>query len=97
MNLLSLNCRGCGRPETVHEIRSLIKLHRPSLVFLAETKMSNTKAQDLRFRFGFSNAFGVKSDGLSGGLVLFWNADSTVSLKSFSKTHIDVLITNDCT
>jgi hypothetical protein len=57
--------------------------------------MSDKKAQDLRWKFGFSNAFGVKSIGLSGGLCLYWNNDSRVSLKSFSNSHIDVLIQND--
>uniref|UniRef100_A0A8R7UQ88 Endonuclease/exonuclease/phosphatase family protein n=1 Tax=Triticum urartu TaxID=4572 RepID=A0A8R7UQ88_TRIUA len=41
------------------------------------------------------NAVGVKSEGLSGGLVLFWNNDSVVSLKSFSRTHIDVFVQNE--
>jgi hypothetical protein len=56
--------------------------------------MSQQKAQDLRWRFGFDHAFGVKSEGLSGGLVLFWNSDTVVSLKSFSRNHIDVMVQN---
>ena len=95
MNILSLNCRGCGRPETVQEICSLIRLHHPSLVFLSETRLSDKRAQDLKFRFGFSNAFGVKSEGLSGGLVLLWNNDSAVSLNSYSQSHIDVFVQNN--
>lgn len=89
------NCRGCGRPEAVNEINNLVKLYHPCLVFLSETKLSATRAQDLRFRFGISNAFAVKSVGLSGGLVLFWNNDSVVSLKSFSNSHIDVVVQNE--
>jgi hypothetical protein len=73
MNILSLNYRGGGRPETVREISDLVRLQRPSLVFLSETKMSDKKTQDLRWKFGFSNAFGVKSVGLSGGLCLYCN------------------------
>ena len=95
MNLLGLNCRGCGRLETVQEISSLVQLHRPALVFLSETKLPETRAKELRFRLGFQNAFAVKSEGLSGGLALYWNNESTVSLKSFSKTHIDVMIQNE--
>ncbi|XP_073367809.1 uncharacterized protein [Aegilops tauschii subsp. strangulata] len=49
----------------------------------------------MRFRLGFSNAFGVGSDGLSGGLVFFWNNDSTVSLESYNNSHIDVSIQNE--
>uniref|UniRef100_A0A8R7V6N2 Endonuclease/exonuclease/phosphatase family protein n=1 Tax=Triticum urartu TaxID=4572 RepID=A0A8R7V6N2_TRIUA len=41
------------------------------------------------------NAFGVGSNGLSGGLVLFWNNDSVVSLESYNNSHIDVSIQNE--
>ena len=47
-----------------------------------------------KWRLGFDSAFGVKSVGASGGLVLFWNNDSDVTLKSFSRNHIDVFIKN---
>ena len=97
MNILALNCRGCGRSETVHEISSLVVLHRPSVVLLSETKMSDKSAQELICKFGFDHAYGVASNGLSGGLVMFWNSDSVVSLKSFSNAHIDVVIKNEIT
>ena len=97
MNILGLNCRGCGRPETVQEISNLVSLHRPALVFLSETKLSEQRAKDLRWRLGFDNAFGVKAEGLSGGLALYWNNDSVVTLKSFTRTHIDVFVHNDIT
>jgi hypothetical protein len=52
--------------------------------------MSQNKSQDLKWGLGFDNAFRVKSEGTSGGLVLFWNRDSDVSVKSVSRTYIDV-------
>ena len=59
--------------------------------------MSEKKSHNLKFWFGFDHAFGVKSEGLSGGLALFWNRDSVVRLNSFSRSHIDVMVTNDLT
>ena len=97
MDILCFNYRGIGQPETVREIYDLIRLHRPALVFLSETKVSDKRAQDLKLRLGFSNAFGVKARGLSGGLVLYWNNESLVSLKSFSNSHIDVFVRNEDT
>jgi hypothetical protein len=67
------------------------------MVFLLETKMSDIRSQDLKWRFGFDRAFGVKSVGASGGLVLFWNNESDVTLKSFSRNHIDVMVKNSLT
>ena len=59
--------------------------------------MHATRAQNLKWRLGFDNSFGVSSDGLSGGLVLFWNNDVSVDLKSFYKSHIDAMVTCEAT
>jgi hypothetical protein len=55
--------------------------------------MCRQKSEDLRWRLGFPNAVGVSSIGLSGGLVIFWKNEVVMDLKSFSKNHIDVWIT----
>jgi hypothetical protein len=59
--------------------------------------MSETRSQELKWRFGFDRAFGVKSEGSSGGLVMYWNNGSDVTLKSFSRNHINVMIKNNST
>jgi hypothetical protein len=69
MNILSSNFRGCGPSDTVNEICSLVKMHRPLLVFLSETKLSATRSQDLKWRLGFDSAFGVKSERTTGILI----------------------------
>jgi hypothetical protein len=57
--------------------------------------MSDKRSQDLRWKFGFTNAFGVKSVGQSGGLCLYCNNETRVSIKSFRNSHIDTLIQNN--
>jgi hypothetical protein len=89
MDLLSLNCQGYGRLDTVNEIRRLVVTHRPMVVFSSEMKLSEARGRNLRYRLGFDHAFAVKCDGRSGGLCLLWNSDSSVSLKSFSNSHIE--------
>jgi hypothetical protein len=42
---------------------------------------------------GFKGCFAVNSDGLSGGIRLFWSSAVEVDLKSFSQGHIDVMVT----
>lgn len=59
--------------------------------------MSDKRAHELRCLLGFSNAFGVKAEGLSGGVLLYWNNDSVVTIKSYSRSHIDVKVTDDNT
>jgi hypothetical protein len=47
MSLLCLNCRGCGRPEAVHEIHKAVDQNRPRVLFLSETRLSATRAQEI--------------------------------------------------
>ena len=95
MSLISLNCRGCGEATTVREIRCIADSYNPSMLFLSETKMSRQRSEDLKWRLGFQNAIGVNSLGLSGGLVLLWKNGVTVNLKSYSKFHIDVWVSEE--
>ncbi|KAM0833451.1 hypothetical protein ACQ4PT_064250 [Festuca glaucescens] len=95
MMILGLNCRGCGQPEAVHELRVLAERHRPEVLFLSETKMTAERAECLKWRLGFENALGVDSEGQSGGLVLLWRSGNVVRLKSKNKSHIDVFVSND--
>jgi hypothetical protein len=95
MSILCLNCRGCGRPEAVRDIRNIVDLHNPMVLFLSETKMGANRSQDLRWSLGFPNAFGVSSVGLSGGLLMLWKNEVLMDLKTYSKYHIDMWVTED--
>ena len=92
MSVLSWNNLGLGNPEAVRELRSIVKLEGPSLLFVMETKIKAKRVEDLKFTLGFAGSFAVDSVGLSGGIGLFWSRDVTVDLKNFSKNHIDVLV-----
>jgi hypothetical protein len=72
MNILSVNCRGCGQPEAVQELRLLVEVKRPVVVFLMETRIGEKCALGLQCNLGFPNAIVLKSEGLSGGLMLLW-------------------------
>uniref|UniRef100_C6JRM0 Uncharacterized protein n=1 Tax=Sorghum bicolor TaxID=4558 RepID=C6JRM0_SORBI len=95
MNVLSLNCRGCGRPEAVQEIHQLVVEKKPAVVFLMETRMGEEKALGLARRLGFQNAIVVKSEGLSGGLMLMWHGNVMVAELTKSRSHIDVILSCD--
>ncbi|KAF4372682.1 hypothetical protein F8388_000849, partial [Cannabis sativa] len=66
--------------------------YSPSLVFLSETKLYGGWAEGIRRQISFSNSFHVDCVGKSGGLLLLWNDDWEVSVKSFSVGHIDALV-----
>jgi len=81
--------------STVGEPHRLVKRYRPSLLFLSETKMRDTKVRKFMWSFGFSGCFAVSSDGRSGCLALFWVHDCPVSLKHYNSNIIDVTIGSD--
>uniref|UniRef100_A0A803PJ70 Reverse transcriptase n=1 Tax=Cannabis sativa TaxID=3483 RepID=A0A803PJ70_CANSA len=46
-----------------------------------------------RTRLSFDCAFEVPRNGLSGGLLLFWNNDVIVNILNYSSNHIDCIVT----
>ena len=92
MTCLSWNCRGLGNPEAVRELRSIVKLEGPTLLFVMETKIQAKRVEALKYSLGFGGCFAVDSVGLSGGIGLFWSQDVTVELKNYSQSHIDVVV-----
>ncbi|KAF4377212.1 hypothetical protein G4B88_009204 [Cannabis sativa] len=60
--------------------------------FLSETKLYGGWAEGIRRHVNFQNSFHVDCVGKSGGLLLLWNEDWEVSVKSFSVGHIDALV-----
>ncbi|KAA3477124.1 reverse transcriptase [Gossypium australe] len=62
------------------------------MVFFIETKINDKRMERIRRRCGFVNGIDVGAEGSRGGLCLAWREEIKVSLKTFSKNHIDVLI-----
>lgn len=92
MRLLIWNCRGLGTDATVGELKWLVSRFYPSLLFLSETKMRDYRARNFMWSLGYNGSFAVSSEGLSGGLVLFWSFSISVSLKAFSTQLIDIIV-----
>lgn len=95
MNILCWNARGLGGPEAFLRLRKLVRSYSPALVFLMETRLCGTKARNLHTKLGFDSGFHVDSVGKNGGLMLLWNSNWDVALKSFSKWHIDVFVSDN--
>ncbi|KAA3478879.1 reverse transcriptase [Gossypium australe] len=65
------------------------------MVFLMETKIDKKRMEKVRRKCGFMNGFEVEAEGSSGGLCLAWKEEITVTLRSFSRNHIDVMVKED--
>ncbi|KAK6146582.1 hypothetical protein DH2020_020451 [Rehmannia glutinosa] len=96
MNILSWNCRGLGNPRTIRELRELIRIKSPHLVFLCETKSNHSSIDKLKNSLNL-HGISVESNGRSGGLALLWRKNIQVSLRVFSSHFIDVNCTTSNT
>jgi hypothetical protein len=70
----------------------LIKVEKPQLVFLMETKLKDTKFDRIKLRSDFTSCFSVSCNGSdhdrAGGLAFFWNDQVSLSILSYSLNHI---------
>lgn len=89
MSCIVWNCRGAGGTSTIHELVALSQSSRPSLIFLCETRQNKNKVRGLRSRLGLRGFAGVSSEGMSGGLALFWHENLYVEVKDMNKNFID--------
>ncbi|MBA0672531.1 hypothetical protein Goklo_023940, partial [Gossypium klotzschianum] len=62
------------------------------MVFFIETKLGRQQMERVRRICGYTNGIEVDSEGSRGGLCLAWRNEVDISLSSFSKRHIDVLV-----
>ncbi|VFQ58504.1 unnamed protein product [Cuscuta campestris] len=92
MSIISWNCRGLGNLRIVQEVAELVFAKKPDFVFLMETKGARDKAEVLRVKIGFEGLFVVDSVGASGGLALLWRSNRSVNLISYSRFHVDVMV-----
>lgn len=92
MSTLSWNCHGIGTPWAIQFLKELILQKNPNFIFLSETLCKKEKAERIRDMIGFEGVFTVEAQGHNGGLVLFWRNKDEVTVQSFSRNHIDVLI-----
>ncbi|KAM0929825.1 hypothetical protein ACQ4PT_001352 [Festuca glaucescens] len=71
---------------------SIVRQEGPALLFVMETKISGKRVENLRVSLGFAGCYAVDSDGLSGGIGLFWSSDVLVEIENYSANHIDATV-----
>ena len=92
MSLLCWNCRGLGSWQTIQELGDLVRAQDPTVVFLAETWLDDSRLSCIRDSLRFGHYHGVSTLTRGGGLVMFWKKDFDLQVLSSSHNHIDVLI-----
>ncbi|GLT56367.1 hypothetical protein SLA2020_294110 [Shorea laevis] len=75
MKVVTWNSRGVKNGPFRRECKELIKMHCPDIICFLETKAnSSTTALNFMRRFGFDRDHQVFSQGMAGGIWLFWRS-----------------------
>ena len=91
-NLICWDCRGLGNRQTVQELKELVRVQDPSVVFLAETWLEKAKLSYICGSLQFGHYHGVSRITRGVGLALFWKNGFTLNVESSSQNHIDAVI-----
>ncbi|CAM8944513.1 unnamed protein product [Rhodiola kirilowii] len=92
MIALCWNCRGLGQLRSVQSLSEMVRSHKPCFVALIETKVNRRRLEEIRRKLGFAGGFVVDRVGLAGGLVIWWKEEITLSVLSYSRSHIDCMV-----
>lgn len=70
MKILSWNVHGLGNPRVVCNLRNVLRLYNPQVVFFMETKRNVIQITKIRRSFSFLYGIDVSASGSRGGLCL---------------------------
>eukprot|EP00253_Pinus_taeda_P021628 PITA_21628 len=87
MKLISWNLRGLNSPGKLRILKNMIKMEKPQICFLQETKCnSSTLGSILSKAWPGCNSVAVDASGASGGLAIAWNTRE-LTLSDFHASH----------
>ncbi|XP_071921715.1 uncharacterized protein [Coffea arabica] len=92
MRVVAWNCRGAGSPLTVPQLKEVIRLHSPMVVFLSETKNRKRVIDVVMKQIQFDRNVVVEPEGRAGGLAMFWKQEVKVREVYTSECSIEIKI-----
>lgn len=95
MKLLNWNVRGLGNPRTIRRFQHTLKLYKPQLVCIMETKLDHRRMKLVRRKCGFQNGIDLSATGTRGGICLSWNENYLVNVLSYSESHVDAEVSDE--
>ncbi|XP_074323202.1 uncharacterized protein LOC141660140 [Apium graveolens] len=95
MSLLTWNCRGLGKPCTVHFLKEVTPQLKPCIIFLSETLSKNNKVEELCKSLNYVDCWSIDAQGHSGGLALLCKNEGGCIVKDGGNHYIDFKIENE--
>jgi len=84
MKIMVRNVQGAKKHQIRYEIRIINQAHRPDLLFLIETMVSDQITRKLIAKLGFEHFDFVSPQNNSGGIWVLWN-NANINSNSYSK------------
>lgn len=94
MKILSSNVCGLEHSRAVNRLKNKVRQVQPRVLFLIETKLNDSRMEQVRNKCGFTNGVNVEAQGTQGGLSIGWKEGVEIQLLSLSANHINVAALN---
>ncbi|KAI8023041.1 hypothetical protein LOK49_LG03G03748 [Camellia lanceoleosa] len=86
LTMMFWNCRGAGNNAFKHNMRELIKSHKPTILILMETKIPYSSMGNFFNNMEFTTVTIVDPIGTSGGIWLLWDT-TQVTIRASHATN----------
>ena len=97
MKVLSWNIQGIKKPQALQELRLLKQTHKPDILFIVETLVTDSHLLRVLPKLGFDYYDFISPINRAGGIAVLWNSGTIhASLLSKSNRAIHLLV-NDTT
>jgi len=88
MKLVSWNCRGLGSKDKKEAMGKLVRLEKPQILLVQETKLREQEAlQEMQQIWKKSNEMEISVRGASRGIFILWNSSIFQLEGRFKATH----------
>lgn len=68
MKILCWNTRGAAHLDTHKVLKDMVTKDKPMMIFLLETKLPASQAEEARQYLDYDSVQGIDADGFSGGI-----------------------------
>lgn len=93
MKILAWNYSGLAKAATVRVLRTLVRSHHPSILFLSELKLSSPcRISKILKSVGFMHFHFVPAIGLAGVLAICWNSSVQLNVVVSNSFLINCMI-----
>ena len=92
MRAIAWNCQGICNVSTVTALRVLIRTHCREVIFLFETKASDSRMNSILNVVGFSNYVAIGPKGRNCGVCLIWSSTINVEVIEYNSQTIGIKI-----